>query len=128
MAFLGEHTSLRRLPRCSNFSSRAYTLHRSVSFSPLAISIVDSLCLLQQYKWNTIKILAIRIKFHDHVILIVSSVAEKIGRCREVQFGRWEHGPVTVVERFKQQSMYGLSVLTKKVAVVERWPVTVVGR
>ena len=33
-----------------------------------------------------------------------------------------------MVERFKQQSMYGLSVLTKKVAVVERWPATVVGR
>ena len=29
---------------------------------------------------------------------------------------------VVVVERFKQESMYGLFAGTKKVAVVERWP------
>ena len=29
---------------------------------------------------------------------------------------------VAVVKRFKQESMYGLSAGTKKVAVVERWP------
>ena len=29
---------------------------------------------------------------------------------------------VAVVERDKQESMYGLSAGTKKVAVVERWP------
>ena len=29
---------------------------------------------------------------------------------------------VVVVERFKQELMYGLSAGTKKVAVVERWP------
>ena len=29
---------------------------------------------------------------------------------------------VVVVERFKKESMYGLSAGTKKVAVVERWP------
>ena len=29
---------------------------------------------------------------------------------------------VAVVERFKQESMYGFSAMAKKVAVVERWP------
>ena len=29
---------------------------------------------------------------------------------------------MAVVERFKQEPMYGLSAGTKKVAVVERWP------
>ena len=29
---------------------------------------------------------------------------------------------VAVVERFKKESMYGLSAETKKVVVVERWP------
>ena len=29
---------------------------------------------------------------------------------------------VAVVERFKQELMYGLSAGTKKVAAVERWP------
>ena len=29
---------------------------------------------------------------------------------------------VAVVERFKQESMYGLSAGTKKKAIVERWP------
>ena len=44
------------------------------------------------------------------------------GRCREVILA------VAVVERFKQELMYGLSAGTKKcgrcreVAVVERWP------
>ena len=28
---------------------------------------------------------------------------------------------IAVVERFKQESMYGLSAGTKKVTVVERW-------
>ena len=39
-------------------------------------------------------------------------------RCREV----------AVVERFKQEVMYGLSAGTKKVAVVERWPLWRGGR
>ena len=29
---------------------------------------------------------------------------------------------VAVVERFKQELMYGLSARPKKVAVIERWP------
>ena len=29
---------------------------------------------------------------------------------------------VAVLERFKQELMYGLSARTKKVAVIERWP------
>ena len=45
-------------------------------------------------------------------------------------FGSWGHSlvAVAVVERFKQELMYGLSTGTKKsgryreVAVVERWP------
>ena len=39
-------------------------------------------------------------------------------------FGSWGHAlvAVSVVERFKQEPMYGLSAGTKKVAVVERWP------
>ena len=38
-------------------------------------------------------------------------------------FGSWGHAlvAVAVVERFKQESMYGLSAGTKKVVVVERW-------
>ena len=39
-------------------------------------------------------------------------------RCREV----------AVVERFKQELMYGLSAGTKKVAVIERWPLWRGGR
>ena len=39
---------------------------------------------------------------------------EESGRCKEV----------AVVERFKQESMYGLSA--KRVAVVERWPYALV--
>ena len=35
---------------------------------------------------------------------------------------------VAVVERFKQEVMYGLSAGTKKVAVVERWPLWRGGR
>ena len=34
---------------------------------------------------------------------------------------------VAIVERFKKESMYGLSARTKKVAVVERWPFLVGG-
>ena len=43
-------------------------------------------------------------------------------------FGSWGRTLVAVVERFKQELMYGLSAGTKKcgrcreVAVVERWP------
>ena len=36
--------------------------------------------------------------------------------------GRCRRREVAVVERFKQELMYGLSAGTKKVAVVERWP------
>ena len=36
-----------------------------------------------------------------------------------------ERQKVKLVERFKQESVYGLS--TKKVAVVERWPLVEVG-
>ena len=38
-------------------------------------------------------------------------------------FGSWGRVlvAVAVVERFKQESMYGLSAGTKKVVVVERW-------
>ena len=35
---------------------------------------------------------------------------------------------VAVVERFKQEVMYGLSAGRKKVAVVERWPLWRGGR
>ena len=35
---------------------------------------------------------------------------------------------VTVVERFKQELMYGLSAGAKKVAFVERWPLWRGGR
>ena len=86
MAFLGEQKKLEATSAALELFFPCVNLFRGAQrefFAP-AISIVDSLCLLQQYKWNTIKILAIRIKFHDHVILIVSSVAEKIGRFREV--------------------------------------------
>ena len=39
-------------------------------------------------------------------------------------FGSWGHisVAVVVVERFKKESMYGLSAGTKKMAVVESWP------
>ena len=54
-----------------------------------------------------------------------SSVAEKTGRCRE-EFLAVGHTlalvVVAVVEGFKQDSMYGLSAGTEKVAGVERWP------
>ena len=64
-----------------------------------------------------------RIKFHDHSGLFHQSLkklvsAERLlgtccgGRCREVVF----------VERFRQESMYGLSARTKKATVVERFP------
>ena len=36
--------------------------------------------------------------------------------------GRYRCREVAVVERFKQELMYGLSAGTKNVAVVERWP------
>ena len=61
----------------------------------------------------------------------------RIGCCREVYFSSCGGGggrgtrpgyrcrEVAVVERFKQQSMYGLSVLTKKVAVVDIAVITV---
>ena len=57
-----------------------------------AVSVVDNLCLLQQNKWNTIKIRAIaainhrraiRITFRDHSP-VFSSVAEKTGRNLEI--------------------------------------------
>ena len=34
---------------------------------------------------------------------------------------------VAIVERFKKESMYGLSAGTKQVAVVERWPFLIGG-
>ena len=36
--------------------------------------------------------------------------------------GRYRCTEVAVVERFKKESTYGLSIRTKKVAVVKRWP------
>ena len=57
---------------------------------------------------------------HSHFSVTFSSVAEKTGHCREVILAVGE----TVVERFKQESMYGLFAPAEQneVAVVERWP------
>ena len=43
---------------------------------------------------------------------------------RDPRFSRY-HSPPLIVERYKQESMYGLSTETKKVAIVERWLVEV---
>jgi len=55
--------------------------------------------------------------------LTFSSVAKKTGRCRGY-FGSWGHAfmAVAVVAGFEQEAMYGMSTRTKKVAVVDRWP------
>ena len=44
-------------------------------------------------------------------------------------FGSWGHAlvAIAVVERFKQELMYGLSAGQKSVAVVDRWPLVEVG-
>ena len=71
---------------------------------------------------------AIRIKFHDHSWLFHQSlkklaVVERLFWQLGTHFSsRFCCREVAVVERFKQEPMYGLSAGTKKVAVVERWP------
>ena len=64
---------------------------KRVRLATFAISIVDNLCLLQRNKWNTIKIRSLviinepsRIKINLGTISDSLSVAEKTGRCLEV--------------------------------------------
>ena len=95
--------------------------------------IVDNSCLLRQYKWNTIKIRLPQLRSNAPYgvnfmsILTFSSVAKResiierlfwqLGTCFS---GHCRYGEVAVVERFKQESMYGLSTITKKVALTKR--------
>ena len=77
----------------------------------ITISIVDKSCLLQQYKWNTIKIrlpqLIINVSYGSNFMTIrdfLINCEKKTGHCRGY-FGSWGHGlmAVAVVERFKQE-------------------------
>ena len=90
-------------------------MKRGARFATFAISIIDNFCLLQHYK-NTIGVIyiqrAIGITFYDHSLRFQKSAEKKL----------------SVVERFRQDSMHGLSAGTKKsgrcreLAVEERWP------
>ena len=91
-------------------------------FATFAISIADSLCLLQQYKLNTIKILLPRLinnPPNGSNFIIVLDFPLDAGRCREVVILAFEDyarlvavaecREVAVVERFKHEAiMYGL--------------------
>ena len=77
----------------------------------ITISIVDNSCLLQQYKWNTIKLqlpqLIINVSYGSNVMTILDffmNCEKKTGRCRGY-FGSWGHALMTVavVERFKRE-------------------------
>ena len=77
----------------------------------ITISIVDNSCLLQQYKWNTIKIrlpqLIINVSYGSNFMTILDffiNCEKKTGRCRGY-FGNWGHALMTVavVERFKRE-------------------------
>ena len=78
----------------------------------ITISIVDNSCLLQQYKWNTIKIrlpqLIINVSYGSNFMTIldffINCEKKKTGRCRGY-FGSWGHALMTVavVERFKRE-------------------------
>ena len=99
-------------------------------FATFAISIKDQLCLLQQYKWNTIKIrlprLIIKVPYKSTFMTILDFF---ISPWKKWPLLRGNFGScgcdlvaIAIVERSKQESMYGLSPRTKKVANVEGWP------
>ena len=85
---------------------------------------------LQQYKWNTIKIRLLRLivnaLYESNFMTILDFFIScwKNWPLSRGYYGCWGHTllAVAIVERFKQGSMYGLSVGTKKVAIVESWP------
>ena len=106
-------------------------------FTTFAISIVDNLYLLEQCKCNTIKIpmprLIINVPYESSFVTILDFFISNweywpLSRCF---FGSWGHAlvAVAVVERWllwkalnKSQGMDFLFAGTKKVTVVERWP------
>ena len=97
-------------------TNQKFNVTKRASFAIFAISIVNNLhvCLLQQYKclYTT--------RHMDQIslwpFLTFSSVAGKNWPLSRSYFGSLEHALVTVavVERFKQEPMYGLSNGTKE--------------
>ena len=103
-------------------------------FSVFAISIVENLCLLRQYKWNTIKI-RLHAVIRPYGSILMNILAFFISRWWKSwpllggYFGTWGHAlvAVAVVERFKQEPMYGMYAGTKngrrrEVTIWGRWP------
>ena len=86
---------------------------KRAKFAALARRIADNLCLLQQYKWNTIKIGLPRFIINapygsrSMIIHVFISRRKKWPLLRGY-FGSWGHAlvAVAVVERFKQEPMY----------------------
>ena len=117
----------------NNVLNQTFNATKRARFATFAISILDKFAVLQQCKWNTIKIrlprLIINAPCGSNFMTILDFF---ISRCKKWPlsrgYGSWGQAlvavavAVAVVERDKQESMYGLSAGTKKVAVVERWP------
>ena len=96
-----------------------------VAVATLAISIVDSLCLLQQYKWNTIKMRLPRL------IINATKFCDHSGRCRGVNLavGHTLQWPLPLQRGLNKSQRMDCPPMNKKkfgrcreLAVVERWP------
>ena len=94
---------------------------KQAKFVALARRITDNLCLLQQYKWNTIKIGLLRLIINasygssSMIILDFFISRRKKWLLFTGYFGSWGHAlvAVAVVETFKQESSYRLSLETE---------------
>ena len=93
---------------------------KRAKFAALARRIADNLCLLQQYKWNTIKIglprLIINAPYGSSSMIIHFFISRrKKWLLFTGYFGSWGHALVAVAveETFKQESLWRLSLETE---------------
>ena len=94
---------------------------KQAKFAALARRITDNLCLLQQYKWNTIKIglprLIINAPYGSSSMIILDFFISrrKNWPLFTGYFGSWGHALVAVAveETFKQESLCRLSPETE---------------
>ena len=101
---------------------------KQTKFAALARRITDNLCLLQQYKWNTIKIglprLIINAPYGSSSMIILDffSSRRKNWPLFTGYFGSWGHALVAVAveETFKQESLCRLSLETENSDPLER--------
>ena len=94
---------------------------KRAKFAALARRITDNLCLLQQYKWNTIKLGLLRLIINapygssSMIILDFFISRRKNWPLFTGYFGSWGHALVAVAveETFKQESLCRLSLETE---------------